>query len=456
MLHRSSRAALAVAVAVAVAASCTAAALAGSAGPAKPDVTPRFTTDGSVAPQFLQNARTIPHWTFQYTDPTNGTTYPITMVGSDPGKGDVTTAIHTVIVPLKLHFVAGNQPVSQLNDLGYSGFTATALDHTFDGTSRVQDVLHSPVFDDQHFTTPGDMGGDTAQVGDAFVRSQWNKLGTGYHVKLVNDAVLPTQTIDVPQEKGLAYQRPVGAWRTSHGTPTETIAGVADDKWFSSQLQNLINSLHIDPTTVPIFLTDNVMLYDGPENYLNCCVIGYHGAGMPIGHGSGSANGKGQNPVQTFIYAAWSTPGTYSGFLTDYLGAPQQSLPLPTRGLADIHALSHEVSEWLDDPFVNNAVQPWLTPTAPQYGCTPVLETGDPVVGVWFPYGGNNAAAPQGTTYYGQYHPEDEVDAQWFGRGGVEQVLGSAYTGRLTFMGSRTTGISPAYQGFGTYAQGCS
>jgi hypothetical protein len=428
-------------------------AAAAPAGKAKPDVSARFTTQGSVDPQFLANAKTIPHWTFQYTDPTNDTTYPITMVGSDPRSGDVNTAVHTVIVPLKLNFVAGNQDTSALDDLGFAGFRATPLTRTFDGSTRVQDVLNSPIFSSS-FTTPGDMGGDTAQVGDAFVRSQWNKIGTGYHVSLVNDAVLPTQTLNVPANKGLAYQRPVGAWREANGFgPTDTVTGVADYAWFSAYLQQLIGSLHISPTTVPIFLTDNVLLYEGHGNYLNCCVLGYHGAAKVTGNGSGSANGNGKQQVQTFIYAAWSTPGSYSGFLPDYLGLP--SYPWPTRGLADIHALSHEVSEWLDDPFVNNAVQPWLTPTAPQYGCTGVLETGDPVVGVWFPYNGNTAQAPTGTTYYGQYHPEDEVDAQWFGRGGVEPAVSSTWDGRLTFMGPRTTGLGGAYAGFGSYAQGC-
>jgi hypothetical protein len=422
-------------------------------GPSGKDVSPEFTTEGSVAPQFLANATTIPHWTFQYTDPTNNTTYPITMVGSDPRSGDSTT-VHTVIVPLKLNFVAGNQPVSQLDDLGYTGFRATALTHTFDGSSRVDDVLHSPIFSES-FTTPSIMGGDTAQVGDAFVRAQWDKIGTGYHVKLTNDTVLPTQTLNVPADKGLAYQRPVGAWREANGLgTTDTVTGVADYSWFSSYLQSLINSLHISATTVPIFLTDNVLLYEGHENYLNCCVLGYHGAGMPVGRGAGSANGNGKQPVQTFIYAAWAHPGSYSGFLADYTD-PTRTAPAPTRGLADIHPLSHEVSEWLDDPFVNNAVQPWLTPTAPQYGCTGVLETGDPIVGVWFPYPGNTASAPTGTTYYGEYHPEDEVEAQWFGRGGIEPVLGSAYGGYLTFMGSLTTGLGGAYAGFGSYAKGC-
>jgi hypothetical protein len=436
-----------------LAAFATGGAFAGSA-PVKPDVSAQFTTAGSVAPQFLTNATTVPHWTFQYTDPTNHVTYPITMVGSDPRNGGSTT-VHTVIVPLKLNFVAGNQDTSALNDLGYSGFRATPLNQTFDGSTRVQDVLSSPIFS-QSFTTPAIMGGDTAQVGDAFVRAQSNKIGSGYHVKITNDAVLPTQTLNVPASKGLAYQRPVGAWREANGFgTTDTTTGVADYSWFSSYLQSLINSLRISATTVPIFLTDNVLLYIGHENYLNCCVLGYHGAGMPVGHGAGPANGQGKQPVQTFIYAAWTHPGTYSGFLPDYTN-PTRTAPNPVRGLADIHALSHEVSEWLDDPFVNNAVQPWLTPTAPQYGCTGVLETGDPVVGVWFPYDGNTAAAPTGTTYYGQYHPEDEVEAQWFGRGGVEPVLGSSYGSYLTFMGPLTTGLGGPYAGFGSYAQGCS
>lgn len=452
-MHHRSMLRLMLGLVAVLAAALAASAASGASGRAKADVRPEFTTEGGVASQFLQNAITIPHWSFQYTDPTNNVTYPITMVGSDP-RGGGSTTVHTVIVPLKMNFVAGNQNVSALDDLGYAGFHATPLNHTFDGSTRVGDVLSSPIFS-QSFTTPAIMGGDTAQVGDAFVRAQWNKIGTGYHVKLTNDAVLPTQTLNVPANKGLAYQRPVGAWREANGFgPTDTITGVADYTWFSAYLQSLIQSLHISATTVPIFLTDNVLLYIGHENYLNCCVLGYHGAGMPVGRGPGSAKGQGVQSVQTFIYGAWTHPGTYSGFLPDYTN-PSRTSPSPTRGLADIHALSHEVSEWLDDPFVNNAVQPWLTPTAPQYGCTGVLETGDPVVGVWFPYPGNTAAAPTGTTYYGQYHPEDEVHAQWFGRGGIEPVLGSAYGGYLTFMGPLTTGLGGPFAGFGTYAQGC-
>lgn len=166
MSHRMLRASLAALAATLVVG-------AGSAGAAKATAkadNPRFTTQGSVAPQFLANARTIPHFTFQYTDPANGVTYPITMVGADPRSGNVSTTIKTVIVPLKLSFVAAGQDTSAIDALYYPGFHATPLTQTFDGTRRVADVLNSPIF--KSFAYPSDMGGDNAQYGDAFMRAR--------------------------------------------------------------------------------------------------------------------------------------------------------------------------------------------------------------------------------------------------------------------------------------------
>ena len=118
-----------------------------------------------------------------------------------------------------------------------------------------------------------------------------------------------------------------------------------------------------------MILTHNTLLYVHTTD--NCCVIGYHGA-------SGSRNGNGAQQVQTYLFSSMISPGTF--------GDPSE----PGLGLSDIHAFSHEVSEWYDDPFVNNFVQPWEDlDFAPQYGCTSILETGDPVVGVWFPLPGN-------------------------------------------------------------------
>jgi len=404
------------------------AAAASSKGPKGPVDDARFTTAGTLTPTY--GARTVPHWSFTYTDPTNGQSYTATMVGSDPRQGGSST-VKTEIIPLEFSFVDAGQDMSAVDAL--YGYTTHPLNWTADPTtggsaSDVSRTLASPIFQDNAY--PSDLGGDTGQYGDVFMRAQFDKIGSGYHVRLSNQAVLPKQSFAVPASQGVAYTRFSGA-----------VAGIVESNWFSTKLQNLMGSLHIDATTVPIFLTHNVLLFGWHNNYTNCCTLGYHGAAMPLGHGSGQANGQGNNQVQTFIYAAYTTPNTYTGF------SPTTS---PTRGIADIHALSHEVAEWLDDPFVDNAVQPWLTPTAPQYGCTGVLETGDPVVGVWFPLAGN--PDPAGNNVW---HPEDEVNANWFARNGTTPLGLDSWDGRYTFMGPRTTAINAAYAGFEQVAQGC-
>jgi hypothetical protein len=77
------------------------------------------------------------------------------------------------------------------------------------------------------------------------------------------------------------------------------------------------------------------------------------------------------------------------------------------------------VQEFYDDPFVNNAINPWLTPTAPQYGCTSDLETGDPVVGYGFKITMSNGIT---------YHPEDETHYSWFARENPSRAASGYYT----------------------------
>jgi hypothetical protein len=59
---------------------------------------------------------------------------------------------------------------------------------------------------------------------------------------------------------------------------------------------------------------------------------------------------------------------------------------------------------------------PWLTPTAPQYGCSNLLKTGDPVVGIGVLIGHNRTSRPPGPTPTKYRHPEDEVALPWFAR----------------------------------------
>lgn len=119
------------------------------------------------------------------------------------------------------------------------------------------------------------------------MRSQVNKVGTGYHVLLGQPTEHPTVTVEVPQGKGSAYVSGRGI-----------VYGLLDSNWFSSQMMNIIGSNQIDASHLPIVLTDNVMLYNAKTGG-DCCTIGYHGAAIPIGVGAGSTNGNGKQQVET-------------------------------------------------------------------------------------------------------------------------------------------------------------
>jgi hypothetical protein len=391
----------------------------------------------------LPTTRTIPHWYGQTTDPNNGVTYGYNMVGADPNH--CTGAACDVTVQVDITPIIVN-----------------AGGRKFDGRSVVAATLASPQFANNDYgSTPAAttdtctynngtaivngvdcMGpggalsqndaGIPLQLQDATMRAQFNKTGASpYHLRL-HPNLLPAVTINVPQNQGTLIVSGRGV-----------VGGQVDYGWWSSQIKNL--ETKADPTHLPLYLTDNIFLYLGniPGN---CCVIGYHGTyASGLGHGPGSGNGN--QPVQTFAWSSYVQPGFYSrpNGGTDW-------------ALQDIHAISHEIAEWADDPFVNNWVEPWLTPTAPQYGCTNILETGDPVVGIGFAKGTNTFfqnASPNGTSSYdGFFHPEDEALLPWFLRlpsnaTGSEPNQTSA-GGRYTLMGD----LNP-YPGFRQPATGC-
>jgi hypothetical protein len=392
------------------------------------------TTVGGGA-NVLPTTRTVPHWWGSSTNPQNGVTYGYNMVGANPnscsGTGCATT-IQADITPLIVHF---------------DGMT-------YDGTTVVGPTLASPVFATNDYgSTPfatkagafpqqpslikGDGGtlsqGDAGvplQLEDATMRAQFDKVGagSGYHVML-QPHVLPAVTLDVPANQGALRESPQGV-----------IFPVINISWWSSHINNLEQSA--DPTHLPIYLSNDVLLVEPG----GCCVIGYHGTGAS-GARKGGAKSNGNAVVQTFAWASWIRPGTYP-----------RSTTLPADwAIQDIHALSHEISEWADDPFVNNWVEPWLTPTAPQYGCTNILETGDPVVGIGFAKGHNafeQGPLPNGQTMAdGYYHPEDEVFLPWFMRlapNTVSEPTQSGNGGRYTLMGD----LNP-FPGFRAPATSC-
>jgi hypothetical protein len=361
---------------------------------------------GGAQPQ--PSANTVTHFFSTAFNPLDSTTFGFNMVGQDPSLQRSTT-ITVDVTPLNVH-VGGL---------------------SFNGSDVLAPTLSSPIFTNndytstqfvsnravaQGFTAGGTLspGNTSNQLEDATMRSQFNEQGTGYHL-ILNPVVHPAISIDVPSELGTLIQ-----------TPRGVVAGDIQVKWWSSRIQNLNNSLsYADPTHLQLYLTDNVMNFVG-TNPLNCCIIGFHGASEVVGKGIGSTHGNGNQTIQTFGWASYVTPGFFN--------------PRTAWTLQDIDALSHEISEWADDPFINSFVQPWTSPAiAPN--CSNILETGDPVVGTGFTTETNTfrqGPTPNGTQVAdGFYHPEDEALLPWFMRlnPSPAQLAQTGTNGRYTFMG---------------------
>ncbi len=386
------------------------------------------TTIGGANP--LRTDATIPYWYGTTTDPHNGVTYGYQMVGANPNTcagSACSTTIQADITPIVVNIdgltFSGNDvlgptlasPVFQGNDYGSTPAATSGAPNLSRGPGGV--------------LSQGDAG-NSLQLEDATMRAQFNQTGSSpYHV-ILQPNVMPTETINVPQNEGTLLESGRGV-----------VFADIDYKWWSSAIGSIINKQ--DPTHLPILLTNNVLLHIGP-NVLNCCVIGFHGAFTRSTSGNGESN-----KIQTYAWASWVQPGLYSRPAggTDW-------------ALQDIHALSHEISEWADDPFVNNTVEPWVTPTAPQYGCSGLLETGDPVVGIGFAMGTNTyeqGPNPNGTqSADGYYHPEDEVFLPWYMRTAPNTISEPTQTptadvGRYTLLGTLNQ-----FPGFGQPATGCS
>ena len=370
--------------------------------------------------EVLNTTLTVPHWFGSTLDPHNGVTYGHNIVGADPNNcsgADCDVTVTVDIIPLNV-IVAGESfngtdvvaatlasPIFALNDYG-SVPLATALG----------------AFPNDPFLIQGPGGvlsqndaGNLLQLQDAIQRAEFNKTGSSsYHLRF-NPVVHDPVTIALPSGKSFVGLSPNGL----EGAFT-------DYQWWSAQIQTMNGNLpYIDPTHLPLYLTKDVLLTFGRP--LNCCITGFHGAAK-------SRNGNGNQPVQTFAWASYALPG---GFDRPNGGTEWAN--------QDIHIITHELSEWANDPFTNNFIEPTLSVTQPAFSrCNNILETGDPVVGMGFAMGTNvyfQGPNPDGTQGAdGYYHPEDEALFPWFLRlapNNISEPTQSPSTniGRYSFMG---------------------
>jgi hypothetical protein len=157
-----------------------------------------------------------------------------------------------------------------------------------------------------------------------------------------------------------------------------------------------------DITTKDIstFLFPNTYLYL-KHNPNDCCVLGFHTYDFEPGD---AANGF-REKRYVLNYSSWISPGLF---------AP---------GFEDVTALSHEITESLNDPFVGSdgvhGITPWWL--SQNGNCQDDFEVGDVIEGL-----------PDSTvairTKAGTYHPQNAALLQWFAFQSPSTALGGAYS----------------------------
>jgi hypothetical protein len=302
----------------------------------------------------------VPIWTGTFKF--NNQTFTYHMVGTDPSLGSATSNIPMVIVPLKFVFTDG-----------------TALSATQTVCGDVKNTKYrvktSPLIA-KHAFSPGGTNVGTTQYIDAFQRANfWNFVSTSapsYHVLFSPIQVKTLQTIQV------------GANGNTVAGPCARI-GEVNINFFDNIAMNLLTSLSIPANTIPVFLSYNTFWTSG-----GCCILGYHGT-----------NNAG---TQAYAVAAYSDPGIFN-------------VPIE-----DIHALSHELGEWMDDPLIPNMnIVPAWGHVGQVSGCQNNLEVGDPVTGKAF-------TVTTGGLFPFTYHPEDLVFLPWFARISPSTSVNGWYT----------------------------
>jgi hypothetical protein len=251
--------------------------------------------------------KSFPHFTSSLTIGGNSTfagqTFPFTMVGLPPASGK-TANLRSVIVPLRMNFVGTP-----------ADFDPNPVDHVFEATRAVLNIVNSPLFNDARFVN------GVGQFGDQMQRATfWNQMDRHHrwHVKMNAPRIAKPVTIEVGPEVGFI---------TGSNDPNDPIGIVLFD-FMNAQIHTILQFADIEPDEVPIFVTDQVFLD---------FALGFHDAFV-------RPNDDGSETLQTFIYTSWLSPKAVN------------------RLFADISTINHELGEWLNDPFVNNVVPTWEYP----------------------------------------------------------------------------------------------
>ena len=358
----------------------------------------RLSASTQAAAQGAANAqqttiRSVPTFNGSFTF--QGQAFPYTMLGHRPQAGG-TTSIPTSYLAISYFF---DEYVDQNGN-----------NIVIDATANTDTILNGPEFERFGYTSGFTQFADAVQRAEFFNVMRKSRDGDhdgddAWHTLLERPHQFKPVTVEVPAGSSVLFQAPDGQ-----------LMALIDINFLNSQLNTLVQTEDIHVDELPIFVTRNSVYGDfaGFDTPADCCVGGFHTAFEAKQVGNTVF-------VQTFAFAT----SLDNAVANDFFGDP---------GLfGDVNALSHEISETFNDPFVNNVVPAWQSPGLPPGSCQNVLETGDPVENLpvdYFP-----------VTIDGfLYHPQTEALLQWFSR----ETPSSAFGGDYSYPGNNLTSPSQA------------
>ncbi|HEY8019982.1 MAG TPA: hypothetical protein VIH93_02715 [Thermoanaerobaculia bacterium] len=301
--------------------------------------------------------------TFRATILLHGKRYTFTMVGSNPFlRGAKNVVVPVQIFPVRFEFPDGTVlDPTEANDCAGGG-------------APLDLVLQSPLFQD------ADYGEGPRQFVEEVRRLEfWSFTGPG--------ALNPRYSVRVAASVPASIRVVLPAGYQTRSAPCGRSAIISIQNWqqILTQLSPQFRKLGVSAKTFPLFLTVSVAT-SLPNDGL---AFGFHSA----------ARG------QTYGVAMWDATGY-------------------TPINPDISILSHELAEWYDDPFVNNATPPWGH-VGQVSGCQANLEVGDPLSGHLF----GEIRMPNGFTY----KPQETAFFSWFFAQVPSWGIGGWYSSANTF-----------------------
>lgn len=319
--------------------------------------------------------------------PSMGQVFPYIMMGNNPllgGETDIPAKITTV----SLQLLNANGSVNQV--VSYNPFEDITLD--------------SPVFQNALY------GDGRSQFTDAIQRAEFfNTMKPNWHTEL-DPAVVDRVTIPVP--RFVYVQLPddtikqVQNYHVGTAPNGDTFVELLDLFFSNISFNAAVNDINGGNYTTDAFnmqFYPNTFLFsiDSSGNPASCCVLGFHDYIYDPT--------VAPEPRWIFLFSSWISPGLFGP------------------GFQDVTALSHEVTEAFNDPFVDTAVPAWQFPNVPANAqvCQGNLETGDlvevlPDATVAIPL--------RETGKIFTFHPQTEALLQWFSQGPVSNAIDGAFS----------------------------